>query len=99
MSSPSPNKSVSNLSTDTPMSPHPLPPLMPPLLRNKNLANIDHQNLCRSIVGCHQRWFALLPCDEQQHDRVKDGYSFEVLSNGVKHVVPYGTRSEDIRPH
>merc|ERR1712001_816749 len=49
-SSPSPNKSVSNLSTDTPMSPHPLPPLMPPLLRNKNLANIDHQNLCRSIA-------------------------------------------------
>merc|ERR1719266_1405911 len=49
-SSPSQNKSVSNLSTDTPMSPHPLPPLMPPLLRNKNLANIDHQNLCRSIA-------------------------------------------------
>merc|ERR1719266_1569259 len=49
-SSPSPNKSVSYLSTDTPMSPHPLPPLMPPLLRNKNLANIDHQNLCRSIA-------------------------------------------------
>merc|ERR1712203_1082502 len=39
LSSPSPNKSVSNLSTDT---------LMIPLLRNKNLAN--DQNLCRSIA-------------------------------------------------
>merc|ERR1711863_113168 len=45
LSSPSPNKSVSNLSTDTLMSPH---PLMLPLLRNKNLAN--DQNLCRSIA-------------------------------------------------
>merc|ERR1712048_1015556 len=53
LSSPSPNKSVSNLSTDTLMSPHPLPPLMLPLLRNKNLAN--DQNLCRSIAqGCFQ---------------------------------------------
>merc|ERR1712001_39601 len=48
LSPPSPNKSVSNLSTDTLMSPHPLPPLMLPLLRNKNLAN--DQNLCLSIA-------------------------------------------------
>merc|ERR1739844_208352 len=63
---PSPNKSVSNLSTDTPMNPHQHPPhtpLLPPLPLNKSLAtptlpttpnpepnDLLFVNLCRSIA-------------------------------------------------
>merc|ERR1719418_101489 len=58
LSSPSPNKSVSNLSTDTPMSPHhtqnPLMPLPPPTLKQSTLkialSPNDQVILCRSIV-------------------------------------------------
>merc|ERR1711971_691847 len=56
LSSPSPNKSVSNLSTDTPMSlPHtqnpltPLPPLKQSILKIAQPPN-DQVILCRSIV-------------------------------------------------
>merc|ERR1719278_2006093 len=57
LSSPSPNKSVSNLSTDTPMSPpqHPLTTLLPLLLNKQSTLKIapppnDQVILCRSIV-------------------------------------------------
>merc|ERR1712210_103562 len=58
LSSPSPNKSVSNLSTDTPMSPpHTQSPLMllpPPMLKQSTLKIAQPPNdqviLCRSIV-------------------------------------------------
>merc|ERR1719464_1011433 len=58
LSSPSPNKSVSNLSTDTPMSPphtqNLLMPLPPPMLKQSTLKIAlppkDQVILCRSIV-------------------------------------------------
>merc|ERR1719362_2104134 len=58
LSSPSPNKSVSNLSTDMPMSPphtqNPLMPLPPPMLKQSTLKLTlppnDQVILCRSIV-------------------------------------------------
>merc|ERR1712088_774204 len=57
LSSPSPNKSVSNLSTDTLTSPHqhPLPPLpLPPMLKQSTLKIALPPNdpviLCRSIA-------------------------------------------------
>merc|ERR1712127_113761 len=58
LSLPSPNKSVSNLSTDTPMSPphtqSPLMPLPPPMLKQSTLKIAlppnDQVILCRSIV-------------------------------------------------
>merc|ERR1719464_1556384 len=57
LSSPSPNKSVSNLSTDTPMSPPhtPLTTLLPLLLNKQSTLKIapppnDQVILCRSIV-------------------------------------------------
>merc|ERR1712129_510655 len=57
LSSPSPNKSVSNLSTDTPMSPHqhPLTLLPLPLMLKQSTLKIalppnDQVILCRSIV-------------------------------------------------
>merc|ERR1712210_369305 len=58
LSSPSPNKSVSNLSTDTPMSPphtqNPLMPPPPPMLKQSTLKIAlppkDQVILCRSIV-------------------------------------------------
>merc|ERR1712018_606395 len=62
LSSPSPNKSVSNLSTDTPMNPHQHPVTPPPLKLNKSFAatpmkpNDKFANLlCRSIAqNCFQ---------------------------------------------
>merc|ERR1719291_1343037 len=56
LSSPSPNKSVSNLSTDTPLSPpqHPLTTLLPLLNKQSTLKIAPPPNdqviLCRSIV-------------------------------------------------
>merc|ERR1740129_2663641 len=55
LSSPSPNKSVSNLSTDTLTSPHPLTPLpLPPMLKQSTLKIALPPNdpviLCRSIA-------------------------------------------------
>merc|ERR1712008_19503 len=57
LSSPSPNKSVSNLSTDTPMSPHqhPVTQLPLPLMLKQSTLKIalppnDQVILCRSIV-------------------------------------------------
>merc|ERR1739842_97057 len=57
LSSPSPNKSVSNLSTDTPMSPHqhpltqlPLPPMLKQSTLKIALPPNDPVILCRSIA-------------------------------------------------
>merc|ERR1712085_182444 len=55
LSSPSPNKSVSNLSTDTPMSPHQHPVTLLPLMLKQSTLKIalppnDQVILCRSIV-------------------------------------------------